>query len=210
MIQNRQTWLVTLLLVLVVFVVGVLVGNAWRSGTSSEVSKVLRQSELSAESFLIEQDLFENFETNCGLAKKRLSSLSEELWKLGKVLGGPEAKKELGANDYDMLKRKYHLMQIRTYVLYKKLQQDCQAQVNVVLFYFKKNDDNSEAQGKILDDLVKKYGLNVFAIEYNYSKELEFLEDYYEINQTPALIVNFDNKLVGLSGEDKIAPLLHE
>lgn len=205
----KQQLLIISLLVCVVFVVGVIVGNAWRSGSSSEISKILRQSELSAESFLIEQDLFESFETNCELAKKRLSSLSEELWKLGKVLGGPEARKELGAIDYDMLKRKYHLLQIRTYVLYKKLQEDCHGQVNVILFYFRQEDQGSAEQGEILDILVEKYGLNVFAVEYKYSRELEFLEDYYEIAETPSIIVNFDNKLVGVSGEDRIAPLLH-
>jgi len=205
----KQQLLIILLLVCVIFVVGVIVGNAWRSGSSSEISKILRQSELSAESFLIEQELFESFETNCELAKKRLSSLSDELWKLGKVLGGPEARKELGESDYDMLKRKYHLMQIRTYVLYKKLQEDCHGQINVILFYFRQEDQDSAEQGKILDILVEKYGLNVFAVEYKYSKELEFLEDYYEIAETPSIIVNFDNKLVGVSGEDRIAPLLH-
>jgi hypothetical protein len=204
----KQQLLIILLLVCVVFVVGVLVGYGWHSGGASGFSKVLRQSELSAESFFIEQDLFKSFETNCELANKRLSSLSEELWNLGKVLGGPEARTELG-EDYDFLKRKYHLMQIRTYVLYKKLQEDCQGQIDVVLFYFKQNDPLSEQQGKILDALVEKYDLNVFAIEYNYSKELEFLEDYYEITGAPVLVVNFDNKLVGVSDEDKIAPLLH-
>lgn len=207
--RHRQVWLVTVLLVCVVFVVGVLVGNAWRSASTTEVSKVLKQSELSAESFLVEQELFSSFETNCGLAEKRLSSLSEELWNLGKVLSGPEARQELGAEDYDFLKRKYHLMQIRTYILYQKLQKDCEDNVNVVLFYFNKNNVDSGEQGAILDALVEKYDLKVFAVEFKYSKELEFLEDYYEITDAPTIVVNFESKLVGVSDEKKIAPLLH-
>lgn len=204
----KQALLTTILLVCIVFAIGVIVGNTWKS-QSTEMSKVLRQSELDTESFIVEQELFESFETNCALAEKRLSSLSEELWKLGKVLGASDAKENLGSEDYNLLKRKYHLTQIRTYVLEKKLQEDCKSTTNVILFYFKQDDPASEQQGKILDELVEKYSLHVFAVEYQYSKELEFLEDYYGITNTPTIVVNFENALQGPVTKEKIIPLLH-
>ena len=207
--MKKQVLLTTILLVCVVFSIGIILGNAWSTSRSSEVSKVIQQSELDAESFLVEQELFESFETNCDLASKRLGSLSDELWKLGKVLGATDAKEKLGADDYNVLKRKYHLMQIRTYVLDKKLQANCGSTTNVILFYFKHDDPASEQQGKILDELVSQYNMHVFAIEYHYSKELEFIEDYYEITGAPTLVVNFDHVLNGLVTKEKLAPLLH-
>ncbi len=207
--MKKQALFTTALLVCTVFAIGIILGNTWQSSKTNEVSKVLRQSELDAESFLVEQELFESFETNCALAEKRLSSLSEELWKLGKVLGTDDAQEKLGAENYAFLKRKYHLMQIRTYILDKKLQDDCGSKTNVVLFYFKKKGQSSEQQGKILDELVEPYHLHVFAIEYKYSKELAFLEDYYGITDAPALVVNFDNTLAGLVTKEQLVPLLH-
>jgi len=207
--MKKQVLFTTILLVIVVFSIGVLLGNQWKSAGADEISKVLRQSELDAESFLVEQELFESFETNCPLAEKRLGSLSEELWKLGKVLGASDAKEKLGAEDYGFLKRKYHLMQIRTYVLDKKLQTDCGSQTNVILFYFKQGDNASEQQGKILDGLVGKYKMHVFAIEYKYSTELQFIEDYYEIKNAPTLVVNFDHVMPGLVTKEQLTPLLY-
>jgi hypothetical protein len=204
----KQALLITILLVCIVFVIGIILGNSWNSG-QTEISKTLKQSELDTESFLVEQELFESFETNCALAEKRLSSLSDELWKMGKILGAQDAKQKLGEENYNFLKRKYHLMQIRTYVLDKKLQQDCGIKTNIILFYFKQDDTLSEQQGKILDELVKQYPLHVFAIEYQYSKELEFLEDYYEIKNTPTLVVNFEKALPGLNTKEQLIPLLH-
>ncbi|VVB81871.1 Uncharacterised protein [uncultured archaeon] len=204
----KQALLITILLVCIVFVIGIILGNSWNTG-QTEISKTLKQSELDTESFLVEQELFDSFETNCALAEKRLSSLSDELWNLGKVLGAQDAKEKLGAENYNFLKRKYHLMQIRTYVLDKKLQQDCGSKTNVILFYFKNDDNLSEQQGKILDELVKQYPLHVFAIEYQYSTELEFLEDYYEIKNAPALVVNFEKVLFGLNSKEQLIPLLH-
>ena len=204
----KQALLITFLLVCIVFALGVLTGNSWKS-ESNEVSKTLRQSELDTESFLIEQELFETFETNCPLAEKRLTALSEELWKLGKILGATNAKEKLGEENYNFLKRKYHLTQIRTYVLDKKLQQNCGSKTNVILYYFTQGDQLSDQQGKILDELVEKYPLHVFAIEYDYSKELQFLEDYYEIKQSPSIVVNFGPVLQGLTTKEQIIPLLH-
>lgn len=204
----KQTLLITLLLVCVVFAAGIIVGNLWKS-ESTGVSKTLRQSELDTESFLVEQELFESFETNCELAEKRLGTLSEELWKLGKILGAADAKQTLGEENYNLLKRKYHLTQIRTYVLEKKLQQDCKSTTNVILFYFEQNGKASEEQGKILDELVQQYPIHVFAIEFQYSKELEFLEDYYGLTTAPSLVINFENTIKGPATKDKIIPLLY-
>ena len=207
--KQKQVLGTTILLVCVVFAIGVIVGNTWKSTEARESAKILRQSELDTESFLVEQELFESFVTNCAFAEKRLGSLGEELWRLGKVLGTPDAEEKLEVGEYNFLKRKYHLMQIRTYVLNKKLQADCGSETNVILFYFNREDPLSEQQGKILDALVAEYNLHVFAIEFQYSKELEFIEDYYEITSTPTLVVNFEYVIPSLVTKEQLMPLLH-
>ena len=70
--RQKQVIITMFLLVAVVFVLGVVLGNSWKSADSSEVGKILRSSELDAESFRVEQELFKSFESNCELAKTRL------------------------------------------------------------------------------------------------------------------------------------------
>ncbi|MBS3124706.1 hypothetical protein J4211_00410 [Candidatus Woesearchaeota archaeon] len=206
--RQKQVIITMFLLVAVVFVLGVVLGNSWKSADSSEVGKILRSSELDAESFRVEQELFKSFESNCELAKTRLGALSEDLARLGKVLGAKDARVQLG-DDYDFHKKKFHLMQIRTYVLEKKLTTDCADSGDVVLYYYRQGDPASEGQGRVLDELVPKHDLHVFAIEYNYSKELKFLEDYYQVNTTPTLVVNFKDVLSGSVSKEQLVPLLH-
>ena len=206
--KKKQVVFIIFLLVVVVFALGVILGTSWKSGAASQTEKVLRSSELDAESFRVEQELFKSFEYNCELAKTRLGALSADLGRLGKVLGAKNAREILG-DDYDFHKKKFHLMQIRTYVLEKKLASDCAGSVNVVLYYYDQSDFASEEQGKVLDSLVAQYGLHVFAIEYNYSNELKFLEDYYMVNQTPTLVVNFKDVLSGPVLREQLVPLLH-
>jgi hypothetical protein len=197
-----------ILLLILVFGVGIIVGRSATNPELSDVNRFIKESELATESYLIEQELFAGMEKNCDLAKLRLSALSGELWQLGKLLSSETAKQDLGAANYDFLKRKFHLMQIKTYTLYHRLKQDCAMDVPVILFYYSRNDPKSLEQGAILDRLVDGFEVKVFAIEYNYSQELRFLEDYYEIAGTPAVVVNFDTVRMNLSSYDQLAALV--
>jgi hypothetical protein len=207
---KRQTYLSIILLLILVFAIGIIVGRNAGNPELSDVNNFIKQSELTTESYLLEQELFSGMEKNCDLAKLRLSALSSELWQLGKLIGSETAKQDLGEANYNFLKRKFHLMQIKTYTLYHGLNQDCAVNVPVMLFYYSQNDSNSEEQGIILDRLVKEFDVKVFAIEYNYSQELRFLEDYYEISTTPSVVVNFGTVRKGLQPYDELAALVRE
>lgn len=205
---KRQLFVSLILLLVIVFAIGIIVGRSVSNPELSEVDRFIKQSELTTESYLIEQELLAGFEKNCDLARIRLATLSEELWKLGKLLGSATAKQDLGAKNYDFLKRKFHLMQIKTYTLYHRLRQDCQVDIPVVLFYYQQRDPQSLEQGAILDKLVSDFDVKVFAIEYNYSAELRFLEDSYEIVRTPAVVANFDTVRQGLTSYGQLAALV--
>lgn len=196
---KKSVYLSTVFAISVVFVLGILVGNFISNPETKEVNKVLRQSELSAESYILEQELLADFDQNCELAQTRLSDLSRELWQLGKLLGSQTAKQDLGETNYHFLKLKYHLMQVKTYILYANLNKECNFSTPVVLFFYSQDDADSKEQGRILDSLVEEYDITVFAVEAGYSEELEFLELFYEVKQTPFLVLNYGIKKPGLS-----------
>ncbi|MBW3001699.1 hypothetical protein KY338_00895 [Candidatus Woesearchaeota archaeon] len=196
---KKQVFLSTIFALCIVFVVGIIIGNLFSNTETKEVDKVLKQSELSTESYLLEQELLADFDQNCDLAKTRLAALSGELWQLGKLLGTETAKSDLGKANYNFLKLKYHLMQVKTYILYANLNKDCNFTTPVVLFFYSQDDADSKEQGKILDSLVEAYNIHVFAVEAGFSKELEFLEMFYGVSETPFLVLNYDIKKPGLT-----------
>lgn len=201
---KKQVFLSTIFALCIVFAVGIIIGNLISNPETKEINKVLRQSELSTESYLLEQDLLADFDQNCDLAKTRLAALSGELWQLGKMLGSETAKSDLGESNYHFLKLKYHLMQIKTYLLFANLNKDCNFTTPVVLFFYSQDDADSREQGKILDSLVKDYDIKVFAVEAGYSKELEFLELFYGVSETPFLVLNYNIKKPGLASYEDI------
>jgi len=206
----KSTLITTIFLVIIVFVIGVIVGNTWSTNETTEISKILEQSELDAESFLVEEQLFDTFKTNCPLTESRLASQSSELANLGQLLSSTDAEQNLGPEKYHYLKLKYHLMQLRTYILYKKLHDDCGKTTNVILYYFKRNDPKSHDQGIILDQLVSEQDLVVFAVEQGYSPSLNFLEQYYNVTYSPSVVVNYKHVLRGLSTKEEIIRAINE
>lgn len=206
----KSTLITTIFLVIIVFIIGVIVGNTWNAGESTEISKILEQSELDAESFLVEEQLFDTFKTNCPLTENRLFGQSYELANLGQLLSAVDAEQTLGPENYNYLKLKYHLMQLRTYILYKKLHDDCGKTTNIILYYFKRNDPQSHDQGIILDELVSEQDIVVFAVEQGYSPSLSFLEQYYNITHSPSLVINYEHVLRGLSTKEEVTRAINE
>ncbi len=195
--------LTIILFIAVVFTAGWILGSNFSVNSNDKISANLQNNELSAESFIIEQELLEGLDVSCEAMETRLNSLGSELWALGKQLDNP-ASKGYGEDNYEIAKRQYHLTQARTYVIFYKMLDKCKPDSHVLLYYYSQNQSASAEQGKILDDLVDRLKIHVFAMEYQYSSDLKFLEDYYEINQTPAIVIDYKKTLRGLVSGDQI------
>ena len=175
----------------VVFAFGILLGKSISTAPEDRISRSIQDNELNSDSFLIEQDLFKTLDSEgCNLARLRLTDLSNELGNTGRQLVSEGAEKSLGPENFRYLKRKYHIMQVRAYLMFSKLEDRCNFSSNIILYYYGQGDLGSAEQGHILDAVVQKHAVSVFAIEYNYSPELKFLESYYNISQTPVTVVN--------------------
>ena len=69
----------------IVFTAGLLYGKS--SSGENELATLLQQSELSTESYILEQDLLINLDGSaCNLAKMRIQQESDELYYIGKRL----------------------------------------------------------------------------------------------------------------------------
>ncbi len=210
MVKRSLFFAVAVLGICIAFVLGTLLGWGLSTQKLSEATKILKNTELNTESLLLEQDLVKTLgKRSCGVAQQRINELGNQLYGLGNLLGSETSRAELGVN-YDVLKRQFHLLQIRTYTLNFQLQQECNESSPVVLFYYAKNNTASLEQGIILDGLVMSHYVRVYAIEYNYSQDLRFLEEYYNISQAPSVVVNYDSVVQGLTESDVIEKMLKQ
>jgi hypothetical protein len=142
------------------------------------------------------------------------SSLAPELSALGDKLSRTES--ERGSTDPDViyLKKYYSLLEVKDYLLAKKLDEKCgvaKKPVFIIYFYSNKGDcADCEKEGYVLTRLKELYpDLRVYSFDYNIElAALESMKTIYRINSSlPALVIE-DKTYIGYKSVEELETLL--
>jgi thiol-disulfide isomerase/thioredoxin len=124
------------------------------------------------------------------------SSLSKDLDSLGAKLSYAEESINSNQEDIVWLKKNYALLEIKDYVLMKKLAQKCEVKPVYVLYFYSNKEGSCvdcEKEGIVLTELRRKYpGLRVYSFDYDLDLPAQkTLLTLYKVKDTlPALVIN--------------------
>ncbi len=127
------------------------------------------------------------------------SSLSKDLDSLGAKLSYAEDninKTDSNQEDIVWLKKNYALLEMKDYVLMKKLAQKCEVKPVYVLYFYSNQEgvcEDCEKEGIVLTELRRKYpGLRVYSFDYDLELPAQkTLVTLYKVKNTlPALVIN--------------------
>lgn len=121
--------------------------------------------------------------------------LSKELGPLGERLSYAENQSGFNEEDVDSLKRSYFLLEIKDYLLMKRLTEKCRITPTFILYFYssKERCEDCERMGYVLTALRDKYpDLRVYSFDYDYDLgALQTLKSIYKVkSELPALIIN--------------------
>lgn len=122
--------------------------------------------------------------------------LSSELGPLGERLSYAE-NQNFKAEDVDKLKRSYFLLEIKDYLLMKRVTEKCGIKPTFVLYFYsnEKDCEQCETMGAVLTALRERFpSLRVYSFDYDFDlPAVETLTKIYRVERRlPALIVNGD------------------
>lgn len=139
--------------------------------------------------------------------------LSSELNSLAEKISYSE--NNIGADDTDVisLKKYYSLLEIKDYLLMKKITERC-GEESIFILYFYKNDNCSDCtkQGYILTSLKEKYpNLRVYSFDYNLDlSAIRAMTSIYKVSDNmPAIVIN-GKVYNGLKTSEDIEKLIPE
>ncbi len=142
------------------------------------------------------------------------SLLSEELGELGQKLEWSQ--KNLGdTQQVSYLKKYYSLLEIKDYLLMKKISQTCGVKSAFILYFYTTANtcNNCDKEGMVLSSLHDKYPeLRVYSFDYSIDlSAVKAMLQIYKIKDTklPALVLS-DELLTGFHGVDELDALLKE
>lgn len=211
----KRVFIVSGIITLIVFLAGVGAGYWLDRFRVDDVVSALKQNELNLEAFLVEQQFLDALGGEaCEILEPRFRDLSRNLGEIGRTLTQYESKRIFAQYDYEYLKARYSLLEIRTYLLLLELTKQCGAPRVGVLFFYKADDETSIRQGYILDAIVKKYGeekVSVYSFDRDFKSEaIDLLEAHYNVTEAPAVVINNEIIKNGFTSRDELEPLIAE
>ncbi len=211
---RKDMFFTTLIIVTAIFVLGLYIGKQLDDFRIDDTTRIIVNSELDSESFLIERDFITSITgERCDVLRQRLFTLSENLGEIGRTLAKYDAKHIFDQDLYLLLRRRFFLQEIKSYTMRKEFNNACKnLQDDTILFFYDTiNNDESIQQGYALDALVKhNKNLSIYSLDRTFKEPaLESVKQYYNITRSPTVIINYKTKKEGFTGEGELNALTH-
>jgi hypothetical protein len=189
----------SLFLTILIFALGILLNYALDFFRIDTIADVIAQHELDTTAYVVEQEFTDLFGGNrCEIMGTRIAQLKEEIRKVGADLGSYSSFSFFKKKDYDYLKRKYFLLELRFLTLIEQLNKECNRPYITIIFFYEIDDDASERQGFILAETSKEYEQEVIvlSLDKDYADEplVRLLAARYNVTRAPTLIIDNEKR----------------
>lgn len=192
--NNKLDWkkyLLVFFITLTIFVVAVSLSNYFTNKKINQIKSI--QDSISIDILSSETQFSLLEELACSDVDETV--LSQELNSLAEKITYTENNFS-ESEELDRLKKYYALLEIKDYLLMKKISERCGTEAVFVLYFYTTSENCSECvrQGYVLTSLRESYpGLRVYSFDYNTDlSALRALVSIYKVEDTklPALVVN--------------------
>lgn len=189
--MDWKKYLIVFIITLGVFLTALYVSNSLNGRKLTELRSIEDKLSIDILSSEVQYSLLEELQCKDVSA----SVLSDELTTLADKIAFTEQNFSAGSDQIIQLKKSYSLLEIKDYLLMKKISERCDKKSVFVLYFYANEDTCPECvkQGYILTELHSLYPeLRVYSFDYNLDlSAIETLISIYNVPDTlPALVIN--------------------
>ncbi len=194
--QTNVIWR-SLLITLLIFTSGIMLNHFFDTFRIDTITSVIRTHELDTYAYNTQRIFTETFGgEQCNVMTQRISILKAEIRKVGEDLGSYSRFSFFRKKDYDYLKRKYFLLELNFLSTLNTLNKQCDNPYLPILFFYQIDQEDSERQGFILQELSDDHEHNVviLPIDKDYKDEplVQLLVENYNVTTAPTLVIEND------------------
>jgi len=188
--NKNYIFVTSFFMTVIVFAIGFLLNYGLDFARIDEVTNIMAEHEMSRDSFIVQT----NYIGSCNSMTEKLGDLKGEISKVGTDLSNYGKISFFRKKDFDYLKRKYFLLELRFYTIIQELNARCGQRYLPVLFFYEIDDDLSERQGYMLQDLNDEFKNEVIVLSFDKDYEdepaLNLLKEQFDITKSPTIIFN--------------------
>ncbi len=191
---RKYIFITSLVITLVIFALGLLLSYGLDFARINHITRIMQDHEISSRAYKMEMDFIDTFGGDkCDLMIDKIDELKSEIAQVGQDLSNYGGKSFFKKNDFDYLKRKYFLLEMKFYVLVKDFNIECGKSYVSVIFFYEIDNDDSERQGYVLDDIGQsmrdKAVILSFDKDYDDEPALDILKNKYGVEEAPTIII---------------------
>lgn len=201
-----KKYLIALLITIIIFATAILLSNYLNTKRMDNVRIIADKIATDIMSSETQYSLLT--ESSCDSVSN--STLSNELNSLGQKLTFQENSLSADNSDLIQLKTYYSLLQIKDYLLVKKIAEKCNRKNVSILYFYRKDCAHCDQQGYVLTYLREAYpDLRVYSFDTELSvSALQTLASIFKIGDNlPTIVIN-GKKYEGLLDKDEIVDIL--
>lgn len=208
-IPLKQVLVVNFILALLIFSIGFMLSYGLDRLRVKEIITTIEDHELFRTSYIL-QDSFSSYSgnSNCEILNSSINTLKKETRDVGVKLSRYGEKAIFSKLDFDYLKRKYFLLELKMLALTNEFKKKCNPEITTIVFFYKIDDTLSLRQGSVLNDIDEKNPgkFIILSLDINYKDDpiIPLLVKKYEVNKAPTIIVNGNVKIEGFAASEQI------
>lgn len=190
-VKRYRKYLIVFIITYAIFSISFYISNYFNNKKVNDIKQT--QEKISVDILSIETQFELLQESSCPTVRN--STLSDELNTLGDKLSYAESQSDFNSDEVVSLKKYYSLLEIKDYILMRKVYQKCAVHpISILYFYSNKNDcTDCRLQGYVLTRLREQYpDVRVYTFDYNLDlNAMTTLTKLYKIESPlPALVIN--------------------
>lgn len=207
-------------LVLAFLVTAILMTSIFYLGSGLDNHKIdslrddVKQIEVEQRSHSLGLQLAESVEgQKCEAMEKWIESSVPEIQDLRKKAAAYESSSKIDNSDYEIVKKRYMNLVIQNLIDVRQMEEKCGNEaVNIVYLYTKNSCDRCDDQGTVLTYYRREYEDRVIVHPLDTDlgmKSIEFMEDFYDITEYPALIIEGE-VYEGYQNKEKVGEIIEQ
>ena len=209
----KKMFMISGIITLFIFLMGFLLGWSLDKYRENDVLQNLRINELNTQSYFLEKDFIKNSENICEVLNSRIGNFRYLLNKIGSQLPSNE-QKSIWQNEInlDYLKRKYFIAEVQFLMLLKDLKSNCGSPYVPIIFFYTKDNGESQQQGYVLTWVNEIYKDNVVILSFDKDYEdeplINTLKLHYGVKSDTSVIINETLKWDRFVSKDELDKVL--
>lgn len=191
--KHTQVIINSFILTCIIFAAGIILNYGLDFIRIGAITDVMSSHEMSTKAYLLEQEMIDLFGgKRCAAMDRQIAVLKEEIRQVGADLSSYSRFSFFKKNDFDYLKRKYFLLELKFFSLVQGYNAACGQQMIPILYFYEIDQEESERQGFILEDVAKEFDKQVIVLtldkDYDDEPLVGLLLQKFNVTMAPTII----------------------